>query len=81
MSERERHLLDKLRKSLGISEERARQIEAMYQHPSFSEEEQEYADELKAVLADGVVSDRERKLLNKLRMSIGISEGRAEQSK
>lgn len=79
MSERERHLLDKLRKSLGISEERARQIEAMYQHPSFSEEEQEYADELKAVLADGVISDRERKLLNKLRKSIGISEGRAEQ--
>ncbi len=79
MSERERHLLDKLRKSLGISEERARQIEAMYQHPSFSEEEQEYADELKAVLADGVISDRERKLLNKLRKSIGLSEGRAEQ--
>lgn len=79
ITERERRLLDKLRKSLGISETRAQELEDMCNPYSLSDEEQEYADELKEILADGIVSDRERRLLDKLRKSLGISETRAQE--
>lgn len=78
ITDRERRLLDRIRKSLGISEERARELEASCTAPSFTEEEQEYADEIRACLEEGgCISDRERRLLNKLRISLGISEERA----
>lgn len=78
ITDRERRLLDRIRKSLGISEERARELEASCEIPSFTEEEQEYADEIRACLEEGgCISDRERRLLNKLRISLGISESRA----
>ena len=37
----------------------------------------EYQEELKACLEDGTISDRERRLLDRLRKSLGISEERA----
>ena len=78
ITDRERRLLDRIRKSLGISEERARELEASCTAPSFTEEEQEYADEIRTCLEEGgCISDRERRLLNKLRISLGISEERA----
>ena len=40
-------------------------------------EEKEYQEELKACLEDGTISDRERRLLDRLRKSLGISEERA----
>lgn len=78
ITDRERRLLDRIRKSLGISEERARELEASCTAPSFTEEEQEYADEIRTCLEEGGhISERERRLLNKLRISLGISESRA----
>ena len=44
---------------------------------SMSDEEKEYQEELKACLEDGTISDRERRLLDRLRKSLGISEERA----
>lgn len=44
-----------------------------------NEKEQEYAEEIKACLEDGEISDRERRLLNKLRLTLGISESRAKE--
>lgn len=76
ISERERRLLDKLRKSLGISEERAAYLENMCSH-GMSEAEKEYFEELKECMSDGNISDKERRLLNRLRISLNISEERA----
>lgn len=42
-----------------------------------SDEEKEYQEELKVCLEDGTISDRERRLLDRLRKSLGISEERA----
>ena len=75
ITSRERRLLDRLRKSLGITEARAKELEASVN--SMSDEEKEYQEELKACLEDGTISDRERRLLDRLRESLGISEERA----
>ena len=75
ITSRERRLLDRLRKSLGITEARAKELEASVN--SMSDEEKEYQEELKACLEDGTISDRERRLLDRLRKSLGISEERA----
>ena len=75
ITSRERRLLDRLRKSLGITEARAKELEASVN--SMSDEEKEYQEELKARLEDGTISDRERRLLDRLRKSLGISEERA----
>ncbi len=79
ISDRERRLLNRLRESLGISEERAREIEDSLANGGLSDEEKEYVDALKDSLVDGVISDRERRLLDKLRNSLGISEDRAKE--
>ena len=75
ITSRERRLLDRLRKSLGITEARAKELEASVN--SMSDEEKEYQEELKACLEDGTINDRERRLLDRLRKSLGISEERA----
>ena len=75
ITSRERRLLDRLRKSLGITEARAKELEASVN--SMSDEEKEYQEELKACLEEGTISDRERRLLDRLRKSLGISEERA----
>ena len=75
ITSRERRLLDRLRKSLGITEARAKELEASVN--SMSDEEKEYQEESKACLEDGTLSDRERRLLDRLRKSLGISEERA----
>ncbi len=75
ITSRERRLLDRLRKSLGITEARAKELEASVN--SMSDEEKEYQEELKVCLKDGTISDRERRLLDRLRKSLGISEERA----
>lgn len=77
ISVRERRLLDKLRLTLGISESRAMEIEALCNPNTLSPDEQEYADEFKAcIMDDGVISDKERRLLNRLAKSLGINSER-----
>lgn len=78
LSDSERRLLDRLAKSSGISKERMAEIEYMCCSDSLSPEEEEYAGELKECLRNGgEISDSERRLLNRLRNSLGISEERA----
>ena len=77
ITEKERRLLDRLRKSLGISEKRAEELEASLN--SLNDEEKEYIEELRACMEDGHISDRERHLLDRLRKSLGISEARAKE--
>ena len=78
ISDRERRLLDRLRKSMGISEARAKEIEALANPNALSKNETEYMEELKACIEnDGVINDKERRLLNRLRIMLDITEERA----
>lgn len=73
-----RKFLERLRKRYEITPERATEIEDMAK-PKLTDEETEYVDVVKDVLADGEMSPRDRKLLNRLRDSLGISEERAQE--
>lgn len=78
ISKGERRLLEKLRIKLGIIEERAAELEQSLLTSQLTEEEEEYLAEYKECLAeDGIISAGERRLLNKLRDKLGISEDRA----
>lgn len=80
ITERERRLLNRLSKSLGISDERAKELEDQMNPNTLSDKEQEYAEEIKACLEDdGVISDRERRILNRLATSLDITPERAEE--
>ena len=45
--------------------------------PAFSSEEKEYLVKVKSFISDGAISDRERRMLNRLANLLGISEQRA----
>ena len=75
ISVKERRLLNRLRDRLGISEERAEELEK----PQLTEEEQEYLEEYKACTEEGELSPKEIRLLNRLRINLGISEERAKE--
>ena len=77
ITDRERRLLEKLRTKLGISEIRAKELELSLSNTTLTAEEQEYLDEYKSIAADGEITDKERKLLDKIRKMSGISEERA----
>lgn len=74
---RERKLLEKIRVKNGISEERAKELEATLNTPQLTDDEKEYLEAFKDACEDGKVSDKQRRLLEKLRVMYGISEERA----
>lgn len=75
---KERRLLERFREKLGISAERAKVLEESLVVPQLTDEEKEYLDEYKACIEeDGEISPKERRLLNRIRESLGISEERA----
>lgn len=74
---RERKLLDKIRVKNGISEERAKELEATLNTPQLTDDEKEYLEAFKDACEDGKVSDKQRRLLEKLRVMYGVSEERA----
>lgn len=73
----ERRLLDKLRDKLGISPSRAKELEESLCAPQLTDDEKEYLEAFKDACEDGKVSDKQRRLLEKLRVMYGISEERA----
>ena len=79
ISPRERRLLEKLRIKLGITEERAKELEESLLAPALSDEEKEYLEEYKECAADGEITAKDRRLLDKLRKMLGISEERAKE--
>ena len=77
ISTREHRLLNRIRESLGISEKRAKELEIFLSIPKLTDAEKEYLDEYKACLEeDGEITAKERRLLNRIRESLGISEER-----
>lgn len=78
ISQRERRLLNRLRDSLNITEQRALELETTLS-TQLSDDEKEYIEAFKESIVDGKISQRERRLLDKLRKSMGISEERAKE--
>lgn len=77
ISPKERRLLDRLRIKLNISEGRAKELEGSLKVLQLTEEEREYLEEYKACLdEDGEISPKERRLLDRFRDKLGISEER-----
>ena len=75
----ERRLLEKIRIKLGISEIRAKELEEEI-FPQLTEAELEYLEEYKACLKeDEGISPKERRLLDKLRASLSITEERGKE--
>ena len=80
ISNSQRRLLEKMRKSLGISESRSIELESMCSVPELTDDEKEYLGEYKECLNDGgTITPSERRLLERLRKSLGISEERAKE--
>ena len=62
-----------------MSEKRAQEIENACLDELLTDEEKEYVEELQAVLMDGVVPDNTRRLLERVRKSLNITEERAKE--
>ncbi len=79
ISERDRKMLDKFRSRCGISDRRARELEASCSKSQLTKDEREYLEMYKEYATDGEISERDRKMLNKMRDKMGISEERAKE--
>lgn len=75
ISEEDRRYLERKRVKFGISIERALEIEKELL-PSYTEEELEYIETYKEIVGDGEVTPRQRRMLDRERDSLGISEER-----
>lgn len=83
IDDKERRVLERFRIKLGISEDRAKELENQVINSSslnLNENEKEYLDEVKSFVEDGsTISDKERRILNRLANLLGISEDRAKE--
>lgn len=78
IDEQERKILDNMLDVLNISPERAQQLEVIVlNRGDLTKEEKEYLVKVKSFISDGTISDRERRMLNRLANLLGISEQRA----
>ena len=73
ISDRERRMLDRVRKSLGISEHRAAELETSLKTPQLTEDEQEYLDMYREYAEEGEITEKVRKRLDRFASAIGIS--------
>lgn len=78
ISEDDRKYLERKRKKLGLSEERAKELEDQFAS-SLSSDEQEYLETFKEMCASGIVTDRVRRLLEREREALNISKERADE--
>lgn len=76
---KERRLLEKIRVNLGITEIRAKQLEQSLSQQQLSDKEKEYLEALRSCCEDAIISDKERRLLEKVRKMLDISEERAKE--
>ncbi len=76
---RERKMLDRIRQSLGISEERAKELEASLAKPQLTEDEQEYLDIYREYAEKGEITEKERRKLDISAKGLGISSDRAKE--
>ena len=69
-------MLDRVRKSLDISEDRAAELEASLLSSQITKDEQEYLDMYWEYAEKGEVTEKERKRLDRFASAIGISSER-----
>ena len=74
-----RRLLNMHRERLGISESRAAELEASVTTPQLTDEEKEYLEAYQEANENGQIPDKERRMLNRLRNMLGITEERAKE--
>lgn len=81
LTEIQRKLLQRQATKLGIDPERAAELETMAQNKraQYTEAELEYMEEIDICLEDGKISADARKIINRHRIKLGISELRAAQ--
>lgn len=79
ISPRERRLLEKMCIKLGISEQRATEIEQHFASPSLTDDEIEYLDEYRKIISEGEITPRDQRFLDKLKKVNNISEARAKE--
>ena len=79
ITSRERKMLDRIRQKLGISEERAKELEASLSKPQLTEDEQEYLDMYREYAEKGSVTEKEHRRLDKFAAAIGISAERVKE--
>ena len=73
ISDRERRMLDRVRKSLGISEQRAAELETSLKTPQLTEDEQEYLDMYREYADEGEITEKARRRLDRFASALGIS--------
>lgn len=78
INDRERRMLDRVRKSLGISEQRAAELEASLA-PQLTEDEQEYLDMYREYAEEGEITEKIRNRLDKFASALNISSDRAKE--
>ena len=76
ITEEDRRYLERKRKKLGIDEARALEIEQQTV-PTFTDNEKEYLEIFKELTANGTVTDRIRRLLERERETLNITKKRA----
>ncbi|WP_264529227.1 tetratricopeptide repeat protein [Flavobacterium sp. N502540] len=75
-----RAILERLRTRKGISKERSAELERnLLSYGVLSENEKEYFEEFKAILNDGEITEKERRILSRMANRLGISEERVEE--
>jgi DNA-binding response OmpR family regulator len=81
ITELQRKLLNRLREKLGISAERANLLEQVVTNkkPPYTPEELEYLETLELCLESGSIGNDARKILDRRRLKLNISERRAHQ--
>ncbi len=77
ISERERKMLRRVRKALGISEERAAELEDSLAKSKLTEEENEYYEAYSEYRLNGEIDEKIRKRLEIFRKGLGITAERA----
>lgn len=75
ITSRERKMLDRIRQSLGISKERAAELEASLK-PQLTEDEQDYLDMYHEYATKGEITERERRRLEKFAGALNIPSNR-----
>lgn len=85
ISERDKRFLEKIKKANNIRDSRAEELEFFvlnkkFDKPSdsaYTAEEQEYMKEFKDIISEGGISERDRRFLEKIKETNGISDTRA----
>jgi len=80
ISDDEREHLEEVRIESGISEERGRELEKIVsQDSSYTEQELKYIKKLESFLKDGQISEDERRILERQKKKLNVSDERAQE--